>query len=89
MGSADAHGAVRVGNGVGSGVGGRGAAGGGKLKWPAGWAATWAVLSGLLAWGAAETDTGDTQNVIAVMSFVCFVFFCMALVHVVRALRRR
>jgi ABC-type transport system involved in cytochrome bd biosynthesis fused ATPase/permease subunit len=48
------------------------------------------VLSGLLAWGAAETETGDTQNVVAVLSTVCFVAFCAALVEAVRlALRYR
>ncbi|MEE4540437.1 hypothetical protein V2S66_00450 [Streptomyces sp. V4-01] len=48
------------------------------------------VVSGLLAWGAAETKYGDTQNVIAVLSGVCFAAFCVALVEAVRlALRYR
>jgi len=60
-----------------------------RLRWSVVWASVFFVLAGLLAWGAAETDTGDTQNVIAVMSTVCFVFFFMALAHVVRVARRR
>lgn len=60
-----------------------------RLRWPVTWATVFFVLTGLLAWGAASTDTGDTQNVIAVLSTACFVFFCAALVHVVRAARGR
>lgn len=61
-----------------------------RLRHAAVWAGVFFVLTGLLAWGAAETDTGDTQNVIAVMATACFVFFCMALVEAVRlALRAR
>ncbi|WP_202234736.1 hypothetical protein [Actinacidiphila reveromycinica] len=85
MNSMSTHGAVRVGKepvGVDP-------ARGRRMRWPATWAVVFLVLSGLLAWGAAETDTGDTQNVIAVLSTACFVFFCAALVHVVRAARPR
>lgn len=85
--STHAHGAVRV--GTGRGPAGAGSARARRLRWPVGWAATFFVLTGLLAWGAAETDTGDTQNVIAVLSTACFVLFCMTLVHVVRVARRR
>lgn len=42
------------------------------------------VLSGLLAWGSAETKPGDTQTVVAVLSAACFAFFCAALVDAVR-----
>jgi hypothetical protein len=42
------------------------------------------VLSGLLAWGAAETEPGDTQTVVAVLSSVCFFAFCAALIDAVR-----
>jgi len=42
------------------------------------------VLSGLLAWGAAETEAGDTQTVIIALSTACFIFFFVAMVDAVR-----
>lgn len=60
-----------------------------KLRLSALTTAVFLVLSGLLAWGASATDYGDTQNVIAVMSTVCFVGFCAALVSTVRLVLRQ
>ncbi|SEN93935.1 hypothetical protein [Actinacidiphila rubida] len=37
------------------------------------------VLCGLLAWGAAETQEGDTQTSIIALSTACFLAFCYAM----------
>lgn len=47
------------------------------------------VIAGLLAWGAAETEPGDTQNVIAVMAAAAFALFCVALGDAMRLLMIR
>ncbi|SDO90213.1 hypothetical protein [Actinacidiphila guanduensis] len=58
------------------------------LRFSAMLAAVFFVLSGLLAWGAAETDLDDIRNVVAVMSSVCFVAFLAALIHAARMAAR-
>lgn len=42
------------------------------------------VLSGLLAWGAAETEPSDTQTVIIALSATCFVAFFVAMADALR-----
>lgn len=37
------------------------------------------VLCGLLAWGAAETQEGDTQTSVIALSTACFLGFCFAM----------
>ncbi|MCL2730048.1 MAG: hypothetical protein FWE15_08505 [Actinomycetia bacterium] len=53
------------------------------------WAPIFLVLCGLLAWGAAETQTGDTQTVVIALSTACFLAFCFALGDALRLIMGR
>jgi hypothetical protein len=74
------HGAVRAGHQPSTTRSARGL----RLRLAVIWATVFFVLSGLLAWGAAETEAGDTQLVIIALSTACFLGFCAALADAAR-----